>query len=93
MRTVLGTIMGRFNSDPIDCDPIFREGPEGEVIASDWAGGFFDAVALRPTAWEPLIEHQQGRMMMMPLLLFTHQSGIKTTFLLYQTAGGAMTAG
>ena len=24
---------------------------------------------------------------------FTHQSGIKTTFLLYQTAGGAMTAG
>ena len=23
----------------------------------------------------------------------THQSGIKTTFLLYQTAGGAMTAG
>jgi RND family efflux transporter MFP subunit len=26
-------------------------------------------------------------------LTFTHQSGIKTTFLLYQTAGGAMTAG
>ena len=25
--------------------------------------------------------------------LLTHQSGIKTTFLLYQTAGGAMTAG
>jgi uncharacterized protein len=76
MRTVLGTIMGRyneiaacFNSDPIDFDPIFWEGPEGEVIASDWAGGFLDAVALRPTAWEPLIEHHQGRMMMMPLLL------------------------
>ncbi len=27
MRTVLGTIMGRFNSEPIDCDPIFWEGP------------------------------------------------------------------
>jgi uncharacterized protein len=59
MRTVLGTIMSRyiliiacFNSDPIDFDPIFWEGPEGEVIASDWAGGFLDAVALRPTAWE-----------------------------------------
>ena len=25
--------------------------------------------------------------------IVTHQSGIKTTFLLYQTAGGAMTAG
>ena len=27
MRTVLGTIMGRFNSEPIDYDPIFWEGP------------------------------------------------------------------
>jgi uncharacterized protein len=51
MRTVLGTIMGRyneiaacFNSDPDEFDPIFWEGPEGEVIASDWAGGFLDAV-------------------------------------------------
>ena len=63
MRTVLGTIMGRyneiaacFNSDPDDFEPIFWEGPEGEVIASDWAGGFLDAVALRPNAWEPLID-------------------------------------
>ena len=55
MRTVLGTIMARYNeivacftSDPDDFDPIFLEGPEGEVIASDWAGGFLDAVALRP---------------------------------------------
>jgi uncharacterized protein len=51
MRTVLRTIMSRFNSEPIDCDPIFWERFEGEVIASDWAGGFLDAVALRPTAW------------------------------------------
>ena len=57
MRTVLGTIMGRYNeivayfeNDPDEFDPIFWEGPEGEVIASDWAGGFLDAVALRPTA-------------------------------------------
>ena len=76
MQIVLGTIMSRyneiiacFNSDPINFDPIFWEGPEGEVIASDWAGGFLDAVALRPAAWESLIEHHRGRMMMMPLLL------------------------
>jgi uncharacterized protein len=76
MRTVLGTIMSRyneivacFNSDPEEFGPIFWEGPEGEVIASDWAGGFLDAVALRPKAWEPLIKHRRGRMMMMPLLL------------------------
>ena len=39
------------------------------MIASDWAGGFFDAVALRPTAWEPLIRHRRAGIMMMPLLL------------------------
>jgi uncharacterized protein len=54
MRTVLGTIMGRYNeivacldTNPDDFDPIFLEGPEGEVIASDWASGSIDAVALR----------------------------------------------
>ena len=53
MRAVLGTIMGRYNEiaacihgGPDEFDPIFWEGPEGEVIASDWAGGFLDAVAL-----------------------------------------------
>jgi uncharacterized protein len=61
MRTVLGTIMGRYNeivachdTDPDDFDPMFLEGPEGEVIASDWAGGFLNAVALRATTWESL---------------------------------------
>jgi uncharacterized protein len=60
MRTVLGTIRGRYseiaiglNSDPEEVNPIFWEGSEGEVIASDWAGGFLDAVALRPQAWKP----------------------------------------
>ena len=76
MRTVLGTIMGRYNEivacladDPDDLDPIFWEGPEGEVIASDWAGGFLDAVALRPAAWEPLINDQRAGIMMLPILL------------------------
>jgi hypothetical protein len=35
-------------------------GPEDEVIASDWAGGFLDAVALRSKAWAPLITHDQA---------------------------------
>ena len=76
MRMVLGTIMGRyneiaacFNANPAKFAPIFLEGPEGEVIASDWAGGFLDAVAWRPKAWEPLIRHHRGRIMMMPLLV------------------------
>ena len=47
MRIVLGTIMGRYNeiagcldSEPENFEPIFMEGPEDEVIASDWASGF-----------------------------------------------------
>ena len=74
MRTVLGTIMGRyneiaacFNSDPDEFGPIFWEGPEGEVIASDWAGGFLDAVALRPQTWRPLIEDGRAGILLAPL--------------------------
>jgi uncharacterized protein len=76
MRTVLGTIMGRYNeiaacihSDPEEFDPIFWEGPEGEVIASDWAGGFLDAVALRTQAWRPLIEDDRAGILIAPLFL------------------------
>ena len=68
--------MGRYNeiaacfaSDPEEFDPTFWEGPEGEVIASDWAGGFLDAVALRPLAWKPLVEDDGARILMAPLFL------------------------
>jgi uncharacterized protein len=78
MRTVLGTIMGRYNeiaaclsSDPDDFDPLFLEGLDGDVIASDWAGGFLDAVALRATAWEPLIESDGAGILMALLFLLT----------------------
>jgi uncharacterized protein len=76
MRTVLGTIMGRYNeivgclnSEPEKFEPIFMQGPEDEVIASDWAAGFLYAVALRPKAWEPLVTHRRAGIMIMPILL------------------------
>ena len=76
MRIVIGTIMGRYHqikacldSDPGGFEPIFLEGPENEIIASDWAAGFLDAVALRPKAWEPLITHDRAEIMIMPILL------------------------
>jgi uncharacterized protein len=82
MRTVLAAIMGRYNEiatcfddDPGEFDPIFWEGPEGEVIASDWAAGFLDAVALRPLAWEPLISDQRAGILMMPFLLLNGDIG------------------
>ena len=39
------------------------------MIASDWAGGFLDAVALRPTAWEPLMDHDRAGILIAPLFL------------------------
>ena len=62
-------IVACFNADPADFDPIFLEGPEREVIASDWAGGFPDAVALRATAWESLMDSDDAGILMAPLFL------------------------
>ena len=76
MRTILGAIMGRYNqiaacfgSNPDDFDPIFWGGPEGNMIVSDWAAGFLDAIALRRTAWEPLFNHRKAKVLLEPLLI------------------------
>jgi len=75
MRTVIGTIMGRYSeittclaSNPDEFKPIFWEGREGDVIAADWASGFLDALALRRPAWEPLIKHRIARILLAPIL-------------------------
>ena len=75
-RSVLGTIMGRYNeivraldTAPDDLDPVFWEGPDGQVIVTDWAAGFLDAVRLRSKSWEPLIRHGEAGVLMVPLLV------------------------
>jgi uncharacterized protein len=75
-RMVFGSILGRFaeitvcfDLDPYQFEPLFLEGQSGEVIACDWAGGFLDAVALRPKAWEPLIKDRKSGAMMEPLFV------------------------
>jgi uncharacterized protein len=85
LRLVLGTIMSRFNeiatcfdSGHSQFEPIFWEGTDGEIIASDWAGGFLDAVALRPKAWQPLIKSRKAAIWLAPLLILgdsKHQAG------------------
>jgi uncharacterized protein len=81
MRSVLGTIMNRyneivtcFNTDPDEFDPIFWGGPEGEVIASDWVGGFLGAVTLRPGAWKPLMDDDDAGRVMVPLLILNAEA-------------------
>jgi uncharacterized protein len=70
-----GIITGRYNeilrcldTEPESFDPVFWEGPKGEVIVTDWAAGFLDAVGLRPKAWEPLIRHAEASVLIAPLL-------------------------
>ena len=74
-RTVLGAIMGRYNeilhalnTDPEAYEPLFWEGPDGEVIAADWAEGFVDAIRLRPEAWRPLLEDREALILLIPIL-------------------------
>jgi uncharacterized protein len=74
-QTIVGIIMARYNdiiahldAGPNAFDPVFWEGPNEEVIVTDWAAGFLDAVRLRPKAWEPLIQHRD-QAMIIPLLL------------------------
>jgi uncharacterized protein len=74
-RTVLGAIMGRYNeilhalnSDPDAYEPVFWEGPDGEVIAADWAEGFVDAIRLRPEAWQQLVEDPEALVLLIPIL-------------------------
>ena len=71
-----GTITGRYNdirrrldTAPQSFGPVFREGPEGEVIVTDWAAGFLQAVRLRPRAWEPLTRHEEASALIAPLLV------------------------
>jgi uncharacterized protein len=68
--SILGIIMGRYNeivrtlaAAPEDLDPVFWEGPEGQVIVTDWAAGFRDAV------WEPLVRHPEAGTLLLPMLL------------------------
>jgi len=77
-RTVIGTIMSRYNeilrvldTDPEAYAPIFWEGPDGELIAADWAEGFADAIRLRQAAWQPLFEDRQANVMLTPIMVLS----------------------
>ena len=75
-RTVIGLIMTRYDeilrvlaTDPGAYAPLFWEGPDGELIAADWAEGFADAVRLRPEAWRPMLEDRLANMLLTPIMV------------------------
>lgn len=76
MQTVLGSILGRYNeilatmnADPDTWEPIFYEGPDGDLIVTDWAAGFLDAIKLRRKAWDKLFNNRRAKILLVPLVI------------------------
>jgi uncharacterized protein len=76
VRGVIGAIMGRYDEilqtveEPDAYEPLFRETLDGQLIATEWADGFMDGVGLRPDAWQPLLESEEGRELLAPVAVF-----------------------
>ena len=62
-------IIAHLDTDPDSLDPVFLEGDDGQVIVTDSAAGFMDAVILRAKAWTPILVDEEGRALMLPLLV------------------------
>lgn len=76
MQMVFASILGRYNeiitcldSDPKEFAPIFWETDDGPPDVTDWAAGFLEALALRPDAWQPLLDDSKAHVTLLPLLL------------------------
>jgi uncharacterized protein len=75
-ETIVGLIMGRhneiatgFNADPEKFESIFWKRPTGDVIVTNWAAGFLEAVDMRRAAWEPLFSHRRAKLLVEPLVI------------------------
>jgi uncharacterized protein len=70
---ILGIVMDRYNEiiqqvqdrAPI---PVFWCARDGTFIATDWAEGFLQAIALRVDAWEPLLKSKRDGPVLFPIL-------------------------
>lgn len=52
--------------DPDVLDPIFFDS-NGEIIVTDWADGFIQAVGLYQQAWQPLLDDPDGQQAIAPI--------------------------
>jgi uncharacterized protein len=74
IRSVLGAIMGRYDEilqtiqEPDAYEPLFFETLDRQVLAADWAAGFTAGLGLRPSAWRPLLETEEGAELLAPII-------------------------
>ena len=76
LRRVLTTIFSRLSelrrqieTAPQDYAPIYELDEEERPDATMWAAGFVQAMDLRPEAWEPLFEDEEGFAAVMAILV------------------------
>jgi uncharacterized protein len=78
LKRVLGSIMERYNEiarilvdDPGSLRPLYRAGPDsGEPSAELWAKGFIEGMRLSPDSWTPLVNDDEARFLLAPILVF-----------------------
>jgi uncharacterized protein len=68
-------IAAALNREPPQLEPVFWEAPEGHVIAMDWCEGFMQALHLRRDLWGELLETEQGREWMFPVIAHLFDEG------------------
>ena len=56
------------NDEPSVIEPVFWQAPEGHTIAMDWCEGVMDAFHMRMDDWADLLETEDGRDWMFPIL-------------------------
>ena len=73
-RTIVGTILGRYNEiaaglddDPASYQPVFWQDMLGHPVVEDWAVGFMRAVAMRGAAWKPVLLDDENSMLLLPI--------------------------
>ena len=78
-QNIMGTIMARYNEiihqlddEPGTFEPILYSTPDGSPLAADWAEGFMDAFGLRVDAWDDLLNDENDRYLMGPIMAFLH---------------------
>ena len=78
-QLVLNAIMGRYNEilhllqhAPEEFEPIFWTTENGETVAADWAEGFMEAVELRPRAWQAMLDSEEDRHLLAPIVAHLH---------------------
>mgnify|MGYP003974305555 CR=1 FL=1 len=76
---IIGIIMARYNEiiyllddEAGSFEPIVYQGPDGNVIAADWAEGFMDSFRLRADAWDPLLNDEDKSVLMGPIMALVY---------------------